>query len=462
MGFISRMTGRARTVAAAAELTLTNSERGPDPSTLSPHLVAQMRSGTDPGAAWVDGGRVPRTVALQVPVIRRGVNLISGTIGSFPLTRWRNGEQIPAGTLLEQPELWRPYCRTIAETVADLVLYKYAWWMVIERDPWTGYPTHVVRLDPEYVTVQHQFGSDEIMWEWATYMGEIIDPINLLRFDGPDDGLLTCARGSIMTALTLEQAAARYASPDVPTGILKQTSQYDLTDPEVDRLMERWSARFGSGSTRFLNPGLDYQSVQSSAVDLQLVEARGLSDLQLARHMSLPPRYLAVSYGSSMNYSNLESERRDLIELAFIPYLNAIEQRLSMNDRNGSPRGQKVRFDLSDFSRGVPLERAQRYATLLPLGVMSVEEARAAEAMDATPTNEAIGETPGKRPSAPPALGPTPAPADPEGPTAAKAQRPDLVTARAHQPDLGQDQRVSRPNPEGPNSAGPRPLDMEL
>lgn len=428
-------------VSAAAELAVTDSARGYDPHSFSPALAAQIRAGNDPAAAWTDGARVPRPVALQVPVIRRGVNLISSTIGSFPLTRWRWGVQIDPGPLLEQPETWRPYCRSIAETVADLILYQYAWWRVIERDTWTNYPTKVVRLDPEYVSVQHEFGSDEIMWEWATYRGQVVPTGDLLRIDGPDEGLLTCARGSIMTALTLEQAAARYASPDIPTGILKQTSQYELTDPEVEALMNRWSARFGSGSTRYLNQGLDYQAVQSSAVDLQLVEARALSDLQLARHMGLPPRYLAVSYGSSMNYSNLESERRDLIELAFTPYLNAIEQRLSMSDRNGSPRGQKVRFDLSDFSRGVPLERAQRYETLIPLGVMSVAEARSAEAMDAAPVSEATGErpqdqgtkvptptgptaTPAPGQTSPAASGPTATPAEPERPGRERTKAP--------------------------------------
>jgi len=40
------------------------------------------------------------------------------------------------------------------------------------------------------------------------------------------------------------------------------------------------------------------------------------------------------------------------------------------------PRGQKARFDLDDFLRGNPLERAEIYSKLVPLGVMTVDEVR--------------------------------------------------------------------------------------
>ncbi|GHA20754.1 phage portal protein [Streptomyces spiroverticillatus] len=386
------------------------------PQGLSPALAARIQADHDPSASWLaHGGPIPRAVALQVPVVRRGVRLISGAIGSLPLARWRDGEQIAPGPLLEQPEAWRAYCRTIAVTVEDLVLYPCAWWRVTERDSWTGYPTKVVRLNPEFVQVQREAGSDEVTREWATYKGHIVPAGDLIRFDGPDEGLLHFARGAITTALLLEAAAARYASPEIPSGVLKQTSQYELTDAEVAQFMARWRASFNDGSTRWLNAGVDYVPVQSTAADLQLVEAREECALQVARHMGIPPRYLAVSYGDSMTYSNLESQRRDLTELDFTPYLNAIEQRLSMSDRNGCPRGQKVRFDLSDFARGVPLERAQRYSSLVPLGVMSVDEARAAE--------DLTGPAP-KQPQTSPRQDQSPAGARDQGPAGRRDEGP--------------------------------------
>jgi hypothetical protein len=57
--------------------------------------------------------------------------------------------------------------------------------------------------------------------------------------------------------------------------------------------------------------------------------------------------------------------------------MTAIEQRLS--DIDITPRGSLVRFDLDDFYRGNPLERADIYTKLVPLGIMTVDEARTME-----------------------------------------------------------------------------------
>ena len=78
-----------------------------------------------------------------------------------------------------------------------------------------------------------------------------------------------------------------------------------------------------------------------------------------------------------MTYSNVTSERRALIDFSLKPLLTVIEERLSMPDI--LPRGQKARFDLDDFLRGNPLERAEIYSKLVPLGIMTVDEIRAEE-----------------------------------------------------------------------------------
>jgi hypothetical protein len=54
-----------------------------------------------------------------------------------------------------------------------------------------------------------------------------------------------------------------------------------------------------------------------------------------------------------------------------------------------TPAGTKVRFDLDDFLRGNPLERAQVYEILNRIGAMSVDEIRSEEDLisnEATPT----------------------------------------------------------------------------
>jgi hypothetical protein len=57
--------------------------------------------------------------------------------------------------------------------------------------------------------------------------------------------------------------------------------------------------------------------------------------------------------------------------------MTAIEQRMSLSDF--TPLGQDVKFDLDDFLRGNPLERAQVYEILNRIGAMSIDEIREEE-----------------------------------------------------------------------------------
>ena len=67
------------------------------------------------------------------------------------------------------------------------------------------------------------------------------------------------------------------------------------------------------------------------------------------------------------------------MDFAFRSYMSIIEQRLSFADFTS--QGNKVMFDLDDFLRGNPFERAQVYEILNRIGAMSIDEIRAEEDM---------------------------------------------------------------------------------
>ena len=66
-------------------------------------------------------------------------------------------------------------------------------------------------------------------------------------------------------------------------------------------------------------------------------------------------------------------------DFAFRNYMSIIEQRLSFADF--TPAGNRVSFDLDDFLRGNPYERAQVYEILNRIGAMSIDEIREEEDM---------------------------------------------------------------------------------
>lgn len=376
MGWFSR-TRQTRELVRAADREVTiGTVPPPYTGELAPSIQHRIGQGTE----WPFHHRIPRSLALTVPAVRRGVNVYAAAIGSMPLVRRaRDGSVLPAGRLLTQPEAHRPYINTMMDLVRDLVLDHRAWWYVTERE-WTGYPARVVRLEPEYVQVVTEPGTNEVVETYATYRNKRIqDERNLIRFEGPDEGFLIHGADATVTALRLEDAARRYAEPETPTGVLRNTSQFELTDNEVQGFLDQWERNRRLRNTAFLNAGVEFTSISASPESLQLVEAREESALQIARLLGLPPRYVSATDGSSMTYSNLPSERRELVEISLAPYVGAIEQRLSMPDANGSPLGQSIRFDVEAFTRPSPSERAQIYAQTIPLGVTTVNEARAVE-----------------------------------------------------------------------------------
>lgn len=379
-------TAASDAVAASQELDFTRVITAPE-GNIAPLLVEQM-SGY--GAMC----QLTPTLAMKVPAVRRAVRVIADAVASMPLTAWRGLDRVPTSTFLRQPETWRHYAATMRQTVQDLIFYPEAWWKVIARD-FTGHPLNVVRLDPAYVTVTRVVGSDEIEREYAFYKGEQVPAEDLIRFDGPDEGVLRYGDVEIWTALRLELAAQTYADPEVPSGYLTNTGEHRLTPEERKLVMEQWRLSRRRGSTAFFDANLSYQFIQAMPDQLQLVQGREESAAQIARLLNVPPHYVGAKSGSSMTYSTVAAQRRDLVDLSLSPYIQAIDGRLSMSDRNGSPLGQTVRLDRADLLRSDAREDAEIGEILIRSGQSTVNEQRARRGLPPLSTPAPANQAPG-------------------------------------------------------------------
>jgi HK97 family phage portal protein len=193
---------------------------------------------------------------------------------------------------------------------------------------------------------------------------------SILRFDGADEGFVNRAGRTVIAAVELEKAALSYAKEPIPSMVLKSNGT-NLTSERIAKLLEAWRNSRATRSTAFLNADIDMQSVGFDPKALQLVEARSYVALELSRAAGIPAYFISAE-NTSMTYSNATSERRSLVDFSLRPILAAIESRLSLPDI--CPSTSQIRFDLDDFLRGNPLERAQVYQILNTIGAMSVEQ----------------------------------------------------------------------------------------
>jgi phage portal protein BeeE len=316
-----------------------------------------------------------RQLAMSVPSVARARNIICGTIGSLPLTTFNRitGQYVDPHRVINQPDP-RVAGFVIYNWLAeDIWLYGAGYGQVLEMYSATdgGRVRAWTRVSPDRVTVDTDFLNTEITGYKVDGRSVPLQGVgSLIRFDGPDEGLLHRAGKTIAAAVYLENAAVNYAKEPAPTMVLKSNGT-NLTAERISALLSAWKTARQSRSTAFLNADVDLKEFGFDPKSMQLAEARQYVALELARACGIPAYFLSAET-TSMTYSNAVSERRSLVDFSLRPILKAIEERLSLPDFVPNP--VMTRFALDDFLRGNALERAQVYEILNRIGAMSVEQ----------------------------------------------------------------------------------------
>lgn len=322
--------------------------------------------------------RVSRRTAMQVPAVKRSRDLICGSIGGLPLWQIDAQRKRVSSALLEQPERNVPRSVTMTRTLEDLLFEQVAWWLVVERD-YLGWPTKVRRLEPGTVDVSSEGrafrtaeGHNGMTIEW-------IEDADLIRFDSPNDALLIAGARAIRQALKLADAAGRYTDGSPPGDYFTPTDGADPFDtPEELRteLLDPWAASRQQRTTAYIPAAVDYHANQFNPEQLELADQRQHAVLEIARVAGIDPEELGVST-TSRTYANQQDRRKAFLDFTLGGYLTAIQDRLGMGDV--TPRGNVVRFNLSDFLRSDDKTRWEAADIGLRIGAITHEEVRDAE-----------------------------------------------------------------------------------
>ena len=231
------------------------------------------------------------------------------------------------------------------------------------------------RIAPERITPQYNaLGTEVVGYQIDGHNVPVTGVGSIIAFPA-GDGILNIGGRTIRTALELEKTAYNFANEPTPSMVLKSTGT-NLPADRIRQLLDAWKISRQSRATAFLNADVEMTAVGFDPEKLQLNQARQYLATEISRLVGIPAWYLSADV-NSMTYSNVVSERRSLVDFSLRPLLRAIEQRLSMPDF--TPNTQEVVFDMDDFLRGNPLERAQTLEILVRSGIMTIEEAREEE-----------------------------------------------------------------------------------
>ena len=337
--------------------------------------LAPVNSLDSIGAPYFGGVQsASRSEAMGVPVIARARGIICSTVASLPLETKNKStnETVSSPRVINQPDPRITGAEFWAWMVEDLLFRPAAYAVITQRYADTGRIQAMERIAPERVGVFTNANGTQI--ESYTVDGITISPDQLVVFGNMQEGLLNRAGRTVRAAHALERAAYDFALNPAPQMVVK-TNGTNLPKERLQALKETFLNRT-SKSVTVLNADVSLETVGFDPKQLQMNEARQYLALELCRAIGLPA-WFASADPSSMTYSNAVNQRRDLIDFSIRPILTIIEQRLSLTDF--TPASQYIRYNLDDFLRGNPYERAQVYEILNRIGAMSPEEIREME-----------------------------------------------------------------------------------
>ena len=327
---------------------------------------------------------VSRDEAMTVPSVARCRNLLCSTIAGLPVELYKKstGEELGKPLWLEQPSISQPRSVTMAWTVDSLIFFGVAYWRVTEVYFDDGRPARFEWIAPGRVSFTTDPNSNFITQ--YTIDGQAV-PMSglgsLITFQAQDEGILQRGARTLRSAIDLEKAMRVATSTPMPSGVIKNTGA-DLSPDEVQGILAAWKSAREQRSTAYLTSTLDYQPTAFSPRDMMFVDAVQNTATQIARMMNVPAYYISADQNNSMTYANVQDERKQFVALSLAPYINAIQDRLSMDDITA--RGNIVKFDVdSAFLRTDPMERLNVIEKMLSLGLISVEQAMEME--DLTP-----------------------------------------------------------------------------
>lgn len=342
-------------------------------------------------------GRNPtanKWMALQVPTISGGIDLIAGIIASTPLKLYRDNdgkaEEVrgdrrtlllndDTGDTLNANEFWHAMIR-------DYFVGKGGYAFINKT---RGKVQSIHYVDEEQVSVIKNtdpiFKDYEILISNSAAVGDGTDAtrfapyqfIKILRNsrDGAQ-GIPITEESSTLVAvayqqLLMELAMARRGGNK--KGFIK--SEKRLDEGAMTALKNAWSNLYGNGdeTALVLNNGIDFKECSETSAEMQLAENKDMNAREFAKIFHISPDAI----------SGKGEDIGGLAKLAAIPLMKVIECALNRDFLLEREKGKLYwAFDTKELLKGEMADRFNAYKTALEANFMQIDEVRYAEDLE--------------------------------------------------------------------------------
>jgi len=305
-----------------------------------------------------------RQLAMSVPAVSRGRDLICNAASQLPLTALSDG--VPATsqpTFLYRSDSAQTPQERIERTVDDLIFHGDSLW-VVKRGSKSDGSAYGPILDAVWVP-RNRWTVEPV----DSFTNRVLVDGNPVAEDSvihfyKGDGLLARAHRTLKGYIALEGSVLSKTRNPIPLTVIQHSQQSagDLEPEEIGNLLRDWGTarRSEDGAVGYLPFGLEIQTHGQVQSDL-FETGRNAYRLDIANFMNIPAVMLDGSLSTStLTYSTVEGQANRFFTETMPGYLGVIERRLSKDDV--VPRGQSVRFDTSQLTvapaspTGAPVE----------------------------------------------------------------------------------------------------------
>lgn len=332
-----------------------------------------------PGGGFMGGSML----AGRVSTVFACTDLVSRTLSTMELKTTQGGVNDvppPEWTVNPEPALYSSIVEPMQAIVNCMLHRGESLIAPTARDPDTGAVVRWVVLNPDYVEIEaglaglplYSIGGISVDRSQLLHMRYQTWP-GCVRGVGP---LEACWRNLVSADAMQAWGTALSTQNGIPAAVLQSDAK--LTKDQANDIKRSWAdAALARGVIPVvLSGGLTYTPLNLKPADVGLLDLRMFDEQRIASCFGVPLWLVGLPVNAGLTYSTVEGTFDYFWRATLRPLAYNIACALSWW---ALPRDVTLRFSSEQLTEPPIAERANMYATMIASGMLTVDEARAAE-----------------------------------------------------------------------------------
>ncbi|CED93254.1 Phage portal protein [Romboutsia ilealis] len=334
-----------------------------------------------------------RDIALKLSALYSGTNLISETIASLPIYKYKiekDGSKVRVNEKINY--LLNRSCNGFITSfdlkdtiIKSAILEGNGFALIVRNDNFEI--EKLIPLKKSEVELRQINGTDEYMYKITkeNYQGEYqyFEVINLAlnSEDGVNGkGILELGK----EVIGLGNAQSKFIGATLTNGSYMKgllTTPNNLSPEQRENLSQKIKSFFSggnSGRVLVLPDDLKYQNISLSPADVELLKMQEFNISEIARLLKISPHMIGGAEKSG-NYGNLEQSNLQFLQYTLLPYIRRIEEICNMQlltEEEKESGNYFYEFNISNLLRTNRKDEIEYYTRALDAGVYSINEVR--------------------------------------------------------------------------------------